>query len=184
MSHTTHEPSYAPFTGFGDDTNWSVKFSILAGTGGQVAEWQGGDQIVSRFRIANSGREVAQRFGFSPWEWTVRLEFASLDDQMLLAHMAGTEQTLRYLDGLTMPLDGVPETLLDVQYLSLPGTELVGIAASPFDPVRGGPREAMATFRRPYVAPVMPERPPWPEPPFPGFSSPYGNGTYGSGPYG
>lgn len=173
----------SPYTGFGDDYHSSVKFGLRR-TSGELPDWEGGDPIPTRLRAG--GREITQWRGHTPWTWTVRVWFACRADRERLKAMAGsTHQTLRYLYGLTMDVGGYADPIINTEYLTLPNTELTSVVSLPNrEGLTRGQCEAMVTFRRPYVAPIIPEPQPWPEPPIPAFGWPFGSGDYGDGPYG
>lgn len=157
--------SHAPFTGFGDDPNASVKFTINQ-PGRTFPLWVS-SPVESRHRIANSNRVVTQTHGRDPWRITLPLEFATIDDYELMDALIGERATLRYLAGLTNRAGGETETILGTPYLALPETRLVSLGNPVSEGVLGGTCEATATFERTYVPASAPVFGPWPEPPFP-----------------
>jgi hypothetical protein len=171
----------SPFTGFGDDPNWSIKFRLKR-LNGQFAQWQSPPRR-TLLRIHHSNDTVRQRHGRDPWTVTWRLAFDHQGDWERLDALVDHAATLRYRAGLTPNLDGQVEALGGVQYLVLPNTTLDDLT----DPVMdiGGGYEARATFSRTYVAPTFPEPPPWPAPPHP-IPHPYGFGDwfFGDEPFG
>lgn len=112
----------APFTGFGDDTNTSVKFGILA-PDGRVPNWSGGPRL-RQHAIANSDRTVTQQTGRDPWRVTFRVEFATIAELELMDDLQGTRATLRYQHGFTKRTGGTVTNLAGINYLVLPDTLL------------------------------------------------------------
>jgi hypothetical protein len=138
----------SPFTGFGDDTNTSVKFGLQRANG-RLPDWEGGPKLTFH-DIANSDRQVTQRHGRTPWSITIKLWFGHPDDLEAMDALQDQRATLRYLYGLTKRAGGTPETILGTRYLALPNTMLISLEPLDHDGVATGPREAMATFRRAY----------------------------------
>lgn len=156
----------APFTGFGDDPNWSVKFAIEH-PGVSLPQWVS-ETLLPTFDMPSStgaARRVYQRLGRAPWRVAWRLSFTGRADLARLDALTGTRATLRYVANVTEEFDGATEVITGVRYLVLPETILVALTdrAVAVD----GSCDATATFERPYVAPVIPEPQPWPEPPDP-----------------
>lgn len=116
---------FAPFTGFGNDTNSSVKFGILF-DGNTLPNWTGGPRI-SQWAVANSDRTITQVNGRDPWTITLSLEFERVADLELLDGLQGQRATLRYIAGITKTVGGTVETLQGTRYLTLPDTLLLGI---------------------------------------------------------
>lgn len=134
---------FAPFTGFGDDTNHSVKFTIEHPEQ-KFPQWQGGPRLGS-IEIPNSDRTIVQNMGRTPRVVTWLLSFATLEDAALMDSLQGTAHTLRYLYGITLPVGGTHEVIAGIEYLKLPDTLLVGLTSPAED---NGYWEAVATFQR------------------------------------
>lgn len=139
-----HAQRLSPFTGFGDDPNTSVKFSIVT-DGGRIADWAGGPKL-SFHPIANSDREPTQYHGRKPWTLTCLLLFDTLDDLEALDALQGRRATLRYAWGVTKRAGGEPTMILSDRYLTLPDTMLVSLDVEAT--YRSGQAKALATFRR------------------------------------
>ena len=138
----------APYTGFGDDANTSVKFGVLAK--GRVAEWSGGQQRITTKKIAGGG--VKYRItGRDPYTITLPLRFESTADLAALEALQGTTATLRYLYGITKPLHGTYEYRMGTAYLAIPGVRLLRVEDT--EVFRNGACGASATFE---VAAVTP----------------------------
>lgn len=136
----------APFTGFGDDTNTSVKFGILAERGtGTVPNWNGGPRL-RQWAIANSDRTITQQTGRDPWRVTFRVEFESIAEMELMDNLQGTRATLRYQHGMTKTAGGTVATLAGVTYLILPDTLLERLEDETYEV--DGHCEAAVTFSR------------------------------------
>ena len=131
----------APFTGFGDNANTSVKFGILAQ--GKVPDWSGGGPRITEKKIAGGG--VKRRItGTDPYTVTFDLRFESHDDLAALEALRGTTATLRYLYGITKPLYGTYAYLAGTGYLVLPGVTLLDVRGQTH--YRNGTAHATATF--------------------------------------
>lgn len=139
-----------PFSGFGDDTNTSVKFITITKLHDPIPDWEGGDRNLSDHDIGN-GLQVTQRHGWKPWLLTMRLWFEAPGDLALMASLQGEAATLRYRWGLTKQVDGTKQTLVDRDYLVLPDTMLLTLKPVREGGVVTGVPEALATFRRTYV---------------------------------
>lgn len=140
-------PDYAPFTGFGDDTNSSVKFTILY-DGRVVPWWQGGQPEIQQWKVVNGGgRTITQVGDPDPWIITLALEFEDRADYHLLEAVGGLRATLRYRFGITNDAGGTVQTLQGVRYLTLPDTLLMGLSKAEGEP--DGVCTADATFQRP-----------------------------------
>ncbi len=135
-----------PFTGFGDDTNSSVKFQMQSDRG-RVPNWTSTAQL-KQFMIPNSDRTITQRLGRDPWVMTCKLLFASIDDLELFDVLQGQRSTLRYVAHITSRAGGTVETLLSTQYLRLPETLLKD--AKTEATYRSGQFTVAATFERAY----------------------------------
>ena len=133
-----------PFVGFGDDTNSSIKFQVVA-AGGKVADWSGGPRM-QQFPVANSDRTITQVTGRDPWEITLTLLLDSATDIELLDGVQGQRATLRILFGVTKTVGGTVETLQGIRYLKLPDTLLMKVGKITRYP--SGQRTADATFQR------------------------------------
>lgn len=157
----------SPFTGFGNDPNWSVKFGIRQERA-SLPQWES-PAALPVFDMPNPTggpvRRVGQHMGRLPRQVSWRLWFDSQDDLDRMDAMVGTRATLRYLSRLTSTVGGSVEVIGAVSYLALPGTKL--LALSDIERYVDGTCEATATFERPYVAPVVPEPPVYPPPPVP-----------------
>ena len=131
----------APYTGFGDDANTSVKFGVLAR--GKVADWTGGNPRISTKRIAGGG--VKYRItGTEPYTITLTLRFERTADLAALEALQGTTATLRYLYGITKPLGGAYEYRNGTAYLAIPGVRLMSVTGTEI--YRDGSAVATATF--------------------------------------
>ncbi len=135
---------FAPFTGFGDDTNSSVKFGILF-DGDTLPNWTGGPRI-SQWAVANSDRTITQVNGRDPWTITLSLEFERVADLELMDGVQGVRATLRYLAGITKSVGGTVEVLIGDRYLVLPDTLLMGLSNESIEV--DGICNAEATFQR------------------------------------
>lgn len=134
----------APFTGFGNDTNSSVKFGILA-PDGRVPNWSGGPRL-HRLTVPHSDRTVTQNGGRDPWVVTFRCLFDTIADLELVDQLQGTRATLRYQAGMTKRAGGTVTTLQGVSYLVLPETMLDRISDETYE--ADGQCEATLTFSR------------------------------------
>jgi hypothetical protein len=144
----TQYDTAAPLTGFGDDTNSSIKFGLLFPEG-RYPDWTGGPRL-AQFSIPHSDRTTTQYLGRDPWTITLHCYFPTLTNLELLDGVQGARQTLRIKAGLTRTAGGTIETLQDVQYLILPETLLLSISNSMID--LNGFAEADVTFQRPATA--------------------------------
>jgi len=154
----------SPFTGFGDDPNWSVKFGVRKDRA-RLADWESGLRM-ARLPLATGNGEITQRRGRDPWTLTWRLWFATVEDLDRLDAMVGRRATLRYRSNLTKRGGGSLQTIEDRTYLVFPGTMLIELTDIEVAP--DGRCEATATFTRPYVDPPAFVPPVWPAPPYPG----------------
>lgn len=136
----------APFTGFGDDYNTSIKFQIEYPSRG-FPHWAGGPKL-SQHTIANSDRVVTQYHGRTPWRISLTLWLATIDELEALDGLQGRRHTLRYLWGLSKRVGGAKETILSIDYLTLPGTLLVALTDEVI--AVDGVCEVTATFERSY----------------------------------
>lgn len=134
----------APFTGWGDDTNTSIKFGILT-PDGRVPNWSGGSKL-NRLEIPHSDSEILQNGGRDPWFVTFRAYFDSIDDMEMMDQLQGTRQTLRYTAGLTKKAGGTVQVLGETSYLILPNTMLDRISDELYE--IEGAAEATLTFSR------------------------------------
>ena len=137
---------FAPFTGFGDDINTSVKFTINQ-PGDRLPQWVS-PAILSAHRIANSNRTVRQRHGRGAWTWVAELSFGSAEEFDKLDAMVGYSATLRYIEGITNRAGGHHETIVSTRYLTLPDTTLLSLSGEA-DEVNGE-YVARAMFERQY----------------------------------
>ena len=110
-----------------------------------VGDWNSKPRL-SQFPIPHSNRVVTQYRGLDPEEITLRLMFASIGDYAFFKALRGTRHTLRYLWGLTDPMDGTCETLQGIQYLTLPDTLLESV--DKIERRLRGPVIVDATFQR------------------------------------
>jgi len=155
----------SPFTGFGDDVNWSVKFGILRDrASGIMPDWESKSRL-SLLDMATGNQQVTQRRGRDPWTVTLRLWFAERDEMERLDAMVGRRATLRYRYGMSSDAGGTKQTIEQRDYLVLPETLLLSLTDKTIEP--GGRCEAVATFSRIYVDPAPFTPPVWPEPPSP-----------------
>jgi hypothetical protein len=135
----------APWTGFGDETNTSIKFGILA-PDGRVPNWSGGPKL-TQLDIPHSDSQIIQNGGRRPWVVTFRCYFDTIEDMEMMDALQGTRQTLRYLAGVTKKAGGYIETAPHgVSYLVLPDTLLVSMSDETYE-VEGS-CEATLTFSR------------------------------------
>jgi hypothetical protein len=137
-----------PFTGYGDDTNSSIKFGIMFDDD-YIADWEGGDPILSKHPIANSNRNVTQYHGRTPYTMTCLVTLANKNDLMLLWSVSGTPATLRYKWGVTVDAGGEKVPIGDDDYLVLPGTILEQVKPVRNTGVVGEEKMAYLTFTRP-----------------------------------
>lgn len=155
-----------PFTGFGDDPNWSVKFSIQ-GQPGSVRDWDSKPRTAV-LTPATGNRTIRQRRGRDPWSIEVELLFDSSDELEALDALVGTKATLRCRWGTYKRMGGALEMIGSDAYLALPDTYLAsldehtGYINSP-----GGRRKATARFERDYIDPAPFTPPVWPPAPPP-----------------
>jgi hypothetical protein len=140
------DTSIAPFTGFGDDANSSIKFGIDVTGQDTVPNWTGGEPDLTTHRVRNSSDVITQLHGREPRTLTLRLWFASLDDLEALEGVQGAQATLRYLWGITSRAGGTKETRGAHSYLVLPETLLARVTDQ--RTYIGGTAEAVATFQR------------------------------------
>ena len=137
-----------PFTGFGDDTNTSVKFGIRAERG-VTPDWDGGEATITQWLIPNSnGRQVTQVSTAKPTTVTFEVLVGSRSDMQMLKSLAatGTRATLRYLRGITTDNGGIVRTYLGTSYLELPNTLLMKVKT--VSNLRDGRSIAELTFQR------------------------------------
>lgn len=137
--------SHATFTGFGDETNTSVKFRIVA-PGGRIAGWSGGAKL-RKLEIPHSDSQIIQVGGREERTISLRVHFASVADLEMMDDLQGTRATLRYRANRTKKAGGYLETLQDgVTYLVLPDTLLEQVSDETYQVF--GPCEATLTFSR------------------------------------
>lgn len=134
----------SPFTGFGDDTNTSVKFSI-GYVSDRIPDWSGGPRLVQH-PVLHSNRTITQFGGRDPWTVTFRLWFGSIADLEALDALQGLRSTLRYRANLTRRVGGTTAMLGDVSYLVLPETLLLAVGDVEIEV--DGTCEATVTFQR------------------------------------
>jgi len=137
---------YAPYTGFGDDYTVSVKFAFLH-PDNSFPQWTSSARM-SEHSIRNSNKTVSQFHGRAPYEITLPLYFASIDDLEALDELVGRSATLRYLYGISKRIGGARETISGQNYLNLEHTILWSISNEQYQ--INGPCEASVTFRRSY----------------------------------
>ena len=152
-----------PFTGFGDDPNWSVKFHVLM-EGDSAPDWQSALRMAVLTPATGNG-QITQRRGRDPWQIAMRLWLASTADLDRLDAMVGRRATLRYGWGVTKPLNTQPQTIEQSQYQVLPGTMLTDLDKVAIE--GDGTLEVTATFSFPYTDPAPFTPPTWPAPPSP-----------------
>lgn len=157
-----------PYTGFGDDPNWSVKFHVLV-DGEFAPDWESGLRMAFLTPATGNG-EITHRRGRDPLEISFRLWIANAEDYERLDAMVGRRATLRYGWGVTRTMGLASETIQDAQYHRLPDTMLVSLSKAAIE--GDGTREATATFRRTYVDPAPFVPPVWPSPPQPVLPTP------------
>ena len=138
----------APFTGFGDDTNTSVKFGIFA-PGGDVPLWDVEPRGV-KIPIPHSNRTVIQSTGLGEWSVTFRVDLATTTDLEMLQALQYQRATLRYQHRITNNPGGTVATLQGVSYVVLPDTLLDRVSRVSRE-VEGS-CEADLTFTRPAEA--------------------------------
>ena len=112
----------SPFTGFGDDTNTSVKFSISA-PGGVVPLWTL-EPRGTKLPVPHSNRTIIQASGLGEWSVTFRVEVDTTDELELLQALQYQRATLRYRHRVTNNPGGTITTLQGVSYVVLPDTLL------------------------------------------------------------
>jgi hypothetical protein len=138
----------SPFTGFGDDTNTSIKFVHFTGLHEPMPAWSGGGRKFTRHDIGN-GQTVTQAHGGEDRTLTLRMWFATQDDLEIMASLVGQTATLRYRTGI-IAYDGADKaTIGDTTYLVLPDTQLASLTGR--EKATLGFPEATATFWRPYT---------------------------------
>jgi hypothetical protein len=136
---------YAPFTGFGDDPNTSVKFTIML-PGETMPDWSGGPRLRQK-KIPGSSRVNIRNTGRDPYIVTFLLDVDSLEEYEALDRMQGVEATLRYAWGITKPVGGHYESIQNVGYLAIPNVRLMQLS----DPVVDVETySTSATFLKPY----------------------------------
>jgi hypothetical protein len=138
----------APFTGFGDDTNISLKFGILA-PGGIVPLWTL-DPRISSMPIPHSNRTVKQYGGLGEWSVTFSVDIETTQDLEMLQMLQGLTATLRYQHGVTNRPGGTVSTIQDVSYVILPDTFLARVSNE--SRLVDDTCEASVTFTRPAEA--------------------------------
>jgi hypothetical protein len=139
---------YAPFTGFGDDPNASIKFAIDVTSG--MPNWTRGGAKLATLQPQNSSDVITQYRGRDLRLLTIRIWFASRDDLEVMDGVQGRAATLRYHWNLTSRLNGTQEVYARIPYLTLPHTTLLTLEDQHTAP--DGTAEAQATFRRPVGA--------------------------------
>lgn|SRR5690606_6588400 len=135
---------YAPYTGFGDDPSTSIKFTILM-PNDTLPHWSGGPRLSVR-EIPGSNRVNVRSTGREPYQVTFDLAVARVEDLNALDAAQGTVAALRYPWGLTKPVGGHYEQILNRAYLTIPGVRLMRIEDERIDP--DGYTELRATFLR------------------------------------
>lgn len=155
-----------PFTGFGDDPNWSVKFCVQ-GRAGADRDWVSGARVAELVPATGHGI-IRQRMGRDPYELKLELLFDDSDAMEALDAYVGKSATLRIPWGHTKRVGGTLEVIQDQQYLKLPDTYLASLDEhTDYISYPGGIRRGTATFRRTYVDPAPFVPPVWPDPPMP-----------------
>lgn len=112
----------APFTGFGDDTNSSIKFGILA-PGGEVPLWEL-EPRVSKMPIPHSNRTTTQYGGLGEWSVSFQVDVDTTDALVMLQQLQGQQATLRYQYRITNNPGGTVATIGSVTYVVLSETLL------------------------------------------------------------
>jgi hypothetical protein len=137
-----------PLTGFGDDTNASIKFMLIRYPNRDDEHaWTGGEADITFHRPRNSSDEIQQYHGRLALTFTTRLWFRDMDALEAMSGVRGRAATLRYAWGITLRAGGEKATLADGRsYLVLPNTTLVSLTG--IQTPRGRLPEATATFRR------------------------------------
>lgn len=138
--------SYAPWTGFGNDSRTSVKF-VLLHPENSFPQWSSAPKL-ARISIPNSNVTITQYRGREPWEVQMRLLFANFDDLDLMDSQVGRTNTLRYMWGISKRVGGVKEYLDGQAYLRLDDTLLLGLSDEVYEVDETC--EATATFSRIY----------------------------------
>lgn len=154
----------APYTGFGDEPNYAIKFGLRR-VNGRLPDWNSPVRKTTH-EIVNSSETVHQYGGRDDWAIRLPIWLASLDDLELLDAQVGRQSTLRYLWGLTKRAGGVKQTIGPYDYLILPDTSLDALVVDESTVRSDGRRDAVATFTRAYTvntylgyAPLAPEVP-------------------------
>lgn len=134
-----------PFSGFGDDTNSSVKFSLVSDRG-VIADWAY-TPTINEHAIPHSGRVVTQYGGQRALELETGLLFDDPHSFDIFNALQGQQATLRYAYGLTSDAGGTAVAGLGgVLYLTLPETLLFRVAK--VRRYRDGHVACSATFKR------------------------------------
>jgi hypothetical protein len=134
----------APMTGFGDDTNTSIKFGILAPTG-EIPLWELEPRI-NKFPIPHSNRTVTQYGGLGLWSVTFDVDLDTDTELTMLQSIQGQQATLRYQYRVTNNPGGIVEHIFGTSYVVLSDTLLDRVQR----PVRSPDGSCMAsvTFTR------------------------------------
>jgi hypothetical protein len=117
---------YAPFTGFGDDTNSSVKFGIML-PADEVPLWELEPRL-SKFAIPHSNRTTTQYGGLGEWSVSFVVDIDTTDALVMLQQLQGQQATLRYQYRITNNPGGDVETIGNVTYVVLPETLLDNVS--------------------------------------------------------
>lgn len=133
-----------PLTGFGDETNTSVKFQLVADRG-IMPDWETPARI-AQLPIVHGGT-VTQYGGMQEATLEAKLLFDRIEDYDIFRSLQGQQATLRYVAGITDDLDGTrvagPGGTL---YLTLPDTLLKSVTKGRRR--RNAPSECTAVFGR------------------------------------
>lgn len=159
------ELDYAPHTGFGDDYNTSVKFTIDQPDGLGFPSWSGGPRNTEHDHVNGDGLSI-QYHGKLPRTLEFQASFDNEYELENLESLIGTQATLRYRQGLTRRVGGVEEEIAGIMYLALPETYLRWVSNQII--LEDETCEATLSFVRGYVEPaprepiIFPESPPLP----------------------
>lgn len=149
----TWDRTFAPHTGYGNDYNTSVKFTIQQNRDFGFPSWTGGTPKLSEHDHVNGDNFSLQYHGHAPRRWEIRVDLESETDLDRLAAQAGqTFADLRYVVGLTRTLDGTVEEISGIHYLTLHDVFLASVT----DEIvyEDGGCEATLAFIKMYVAPA------------------------------
>lgn len=156
----------APYTGFGDATNTSVKFTTIRRLGEHRANWSSTPRLVQEPVAVSTTRVITQTIGRSPYEIGLTLWLPTLEALAHLDALQGTRATLWLKWDLAKPI-GADHARLDdgVDYAVYTDTLLLRLSGE--RELDTGYFEVNALFQRAYHNPTLRTYGPYPAAPDP-----------------